>query len=100
MDIDLLGYVRRELKSIGRAQWAALSARTGVPESTIEKIAYGFVEDPEGEQRAEARERPHERGRRTAAAQQRPARPADGIGAWQTTASAPKTFARRSRIAC
>jgi predicted transcriptional regulator len=46
MDIDLLGYVRRELKAIGRAQWAALSARTGVPESTIEKIAYGFVDDP------------------------------------------------------
>jgi predicted transcriptional regulator len=38
--------VREALRRIPRAEWDALAADSGVPRSTIEKIAYGVTANP------------------------------------------------------
>ena len=46
VDIDLLGYVKRELLARPRADWPVIAAAANVGESTIQKIAYGVTANP------------------------------------------------------
>lgn len=46
MEIDLHQYVVRELRARGRASWPTIAQASGVPTSTVEKIAYGVTANP------------------------------------------------------
>lgn len=46
MALETADEVRAVLKALGRASWQALHEHSGVPISTIEKIAYGVVDNP------------------------------------------------------
>jgi hypothetical protein len=46
VDTNLLGYVIRGLKAEGRSCWPAIADAAGVGRSTVEKIAYGVIDDP------------------------------------------------------
>ncbi len=43
---SMLDEVRRALLAAGRHEWHAIEHATGVPMSSIEKLAYGVHEDP------------------------------------------------------
>jgi hypothetical protein len=42
----MLSSVRDALLTVGRQEWPAIHEATGVPLSSIEKVAYGVHEDP------------------------------------------------------
>lgn len=46
MELNTTSKIRDRLKTIPRSEWPALSAESGVPPSTIEKIAYGVTANP------------------------------------------------------
>ena len=46
MSDSILNFVQQKLEEVGRSGWPAIHDATGVPLSTIEKIAYGVHEDP------------------------------------------------------
>ena len=46
MELTTTSQIRDAIKAIPRAEWPALSSESGVPQSTIEKIAYGVTTNP------------------------------------------------------
>jgi hypothetical protein len=46
MDLMTTAQIRSAVKAIPRTEWDALSTDSGVPRSTIEKIAYGVTSNP------------------------------------------------------
>lgn len=46
MDLNTTNEVREAIRAIPRAEWDALAQLSGVPRSTIEKIAYGVTANP------------------------------------------------------
>jgi hypothetical protein len=46
MELQTSDKVREALRGIPRAEWDALAIDSGVPRSTIEKIAYGVTANP------------------------------------------------------
>lgn len=45
-ETPMIDAVRRRLQELGRQEWPAVHEATGVPLSSIEKIAYGVHTDP------------------------------------------------------
>ena len=50
MELQTTASIRAALMALPRAEWDVISAETGVPRSTIEKIAYGVTEAPNYDQ--------------------------------------------------
>ena len=46
MDIDLLGYVVRQLRAMPRSEWAGVADEADVPQKSLEKIVYGVHKNP------------------------------------------------------
>lgn len=46
MELATTAQIREAIRAIPRAEWDALALESGVPRSTIEKIAYGVTSNP------------------------------------------------------
>lgn len=46
MELRTVDEIREALRKVPRAEWDSLSQASGVPRSTLEKIAYGVTERP------------------------------------------------------
>lgn len=46
MELTNTAQVRDAIRAIPRAEWDGLATESGVPRSTIEKIAYGVTSNP------------------------------------------------------
>lgn len=46
MELTTIAQVKDAIRAIPRADWDALAEQSGVPRSTIEKIAYGVTSNP------------------------------------------------------
>lgn len=46
MELKTTAQVREALRAVPRAEWDALAEQSGVPRSTMEKIAYGVTANP------------------------------------------------------
>lgn len=46
MQLTTTAQIRAAIRAIPRGEWDALSVASGVPRSTIEKIAYGVTTNP------------------------------------------------------
>lgn len=46
MELTTTAQVSEALRALPRSEWDAIARASGVPRSTIEKIAYGVTENP------------------------------------------------------
>jgi len=44
--MTMLAFIRERLAGRTQAEWRSIAEATGVPYTTLEKIAYGVTEDP------------------------------------------------------